>query len=311
MQLIAHRGGSGLRVENTLAAFAHAIELGAAGAELDVHLSRDGEVIVHHDDTLNPAYCRRLDGDWITPDEALPLAELTFAQLQTYAIGTPRPGTDYARAFPRILPVADQRIPLLRDVIALAKARSDRFILVIEIKTPPLDAARQPWRALVDATLAIIDTEQFAARTIVCSFDWGALRHVKQQRPALATWYTSVPLSWFRDGTPPPADIPPDAAELLAWRHARAAGDAPWCAGFDPRHYGGDHTAAVAAAGGQAWFPFHRDFTPDTARELARFGLDSAVWSFNLRDPVEIARLDAAGADYLVTDYPDPGTHHG
>ena len=39
---IAHRGGAGLRPENTLAAFAHAIALGADGAELDVQLTRDG-----------------------------------------------------------------------------------------------------------------------------------------------------------------------------------------------------------------------------------------------------------------------------
>jgi glycerophosphoryl diester phosphodiesterase len=64
MNLIAHRGGAGLRVENTLAAFENAIELGADGAELDVNLTRDGQVVVHHDDVLNGAYCRRDDGTW-------------------------------------------------------------------------------------------------------------------------------------------------------------------------------------------------------------------------------------------------------
>jgi glycerophosphoryl diester phosphodiesterase len=48
----AHRGGSGLRPENTLAAFDHGVALGADGLELDVHLSRDGIVVVHHDTTL-------------------------------------------------------------------------------------------------------------------------------------------------------------------------------------------------------------------------------------------------------------------
>ncbi len=50
--VFAHRGGAALRPENTIAAFDHGLALGADGLELDVHLSRDGVVVVHHDDTL-------------------------------------------------------------------------------------------------------------------------------------------------------------------------------------------------------------------------------------------------------------------
>ena len=49
---IAHRGGSRLRPENTIAAFDHAAALGVDALECDVHLSRDGEVVVIHDGTL-------------------------------------------------------------------------------------------------------------------------------------------------------------------------------------------------------------------------------------------------------------------
>src|SRR6185436_7870055 len=48
----AHRGGSLLRPENTIASFDHGLEVGADGFELDVHLSKDGVVVVHHDPTL-------------------------------------------------------------------------------------------------------------------------------------------------------------------------------------------------------------------------------------------------------------------
>lgn len=50
--VIAHRGASGLRPENTLAAFALAVELDADGIELDVRISRDGVPVVHHDPDL-------------------------------------------------------------------------------------------------------------------------------------------------------------------------------------------------------------------------------------------------------------------
>ncbi len=47
--VFAHRGGGALAPENTLAAFDNGLALGADGLELDVHLSRDGVVVVHHD----------------------------------------------------------------------------------------------------------------------------------------------------------------------------------------------------------------------------------------------------------------------
>ena len=50
--VFAHRGGSALAPENTTAAFERGLALGANGLELDVHLSRDGVVVVHHDRRL-------------------------------------------------------------------------------------------------------------------------------------------------------------------------------------------------------------------------------------------------------------------
>jgi glycerophosphoryl diester phosphodiesterase len=53
MHKIGHRGAKGYAAENTLASFQKAIDLGADGIELDVHLSSDGKVMVVHDDTVN------------------------------------------------------------------------------------------------------------------------------------------------------------------------------------------------------------------------------------------------------------------
>lgn len=51
--VFAHRGGSKLRPENTIAAFDHGLALGADGLEFDVRLSSDGVPMVHHDETLD------------------------------------------------------------------------------------------------------------------------------------------------------------------------------------------------------------------------------------------------------------------
>ena len=49
----AHRGGGGERIENTIAAFEHAVSCGCTLLELDVHLTKDGQVVVVHDATLH------------------------------------------------------------------------------------------------------------------------------------------------------------------------------------------------------------------------------------------------------------------
>ena len=54
LQVIAHRGFSAVAPENTMAAFRQAAEAGADGIELDVHLTKDGEVVVIHDYTVKP-----------------------------------------------------------------------------------------------------------------------------------------------------------------------------------------------------------------------------------------------------------------
>jgi glycerophosphoryl diester phosphodiesterase len=75
--VFAHRGGSALAPENTIAAFDNAAALGADGFELDVRLSRDGVVVVHHDRTL----------DRTTPLRG-PIADRTAAELAAAAVPT-------------------------------------------------------------------------------------------------------------------------------------------------------------------------------------------------------------------------------
>src|SRR5437016_3807591 len=71
--VFAHRGGGALAPENTMAAFANAVALGADGVELDVRLSRDGVAVVIHDDTLDRT--TTLDG----PVAARTVCELAVA----------------------------------------------------------------------------------------------------------------------------------------------------------------------------------------------------------------------------------------
>ena len=67
--MYAHRGGAALRPENTIASFDNGLSLGADGCEFDVHLSRDGVVVVHHDATLDRTTNARGPVSALTADE--------------------------------------------------------------------------------------------------------------------------------------------------------------------------------------------------------------------------------------------------
>ncbi|MGI8486000.1 MAG: glycerophosphodiester phosphodiesterase family protein, partial [Thermomicrobiales bacterium] len=74
--LYAHRGASSEKPENTLAAFSRALELKTFGIELDVHLTRDGVLVVIHDESVN----RTTNGTGL-------IAECTYAELRTLDAG--------------------------------------------------------------------------------------------------------------------------------------------------------------------------------------------------------------------------------
>jgi len=110
---IAHRGGSLENEENTLPAFAHAVALGYSHLETDVHLTRDGEVVIHHDPTL-----LRMTGD------RRAIADLTWRDLQT--VLTPRGAgvarlsdllEEYPEHYINIEPKSDAVVAPMADII--------------------------------------------------------------------------------------------------------------------------------------------------------------------------------------------------
>ena len=153
---IAHRGGAGLWPENTMEAFGRAIEAGADGIELDIHLSADGVLIVHHDESLKPSIARGPGGEWLTRPTPL-LKDLTFEETQRYDIGRLRPGAGYSARYPEQTPFDGARIPALRDVYALVKEKAGRdFRIYVELKTALLDLSQSADPvALAEAAVAL------------------------------------------------------------------------------------------------------------------------------------------------------------
>jgi glycerophosphoryl diester phosphodiesterase len=108
-----------------------------AAVELDVLLTADGEIVVHHDYTLKPEMTRTPDGEWLNRPGPT-IKELTLTELKAYDVGRLKTGTRYSRRYPAQQPVDGERIPTLGEAIILLKAKCDPATqLWVEIKTNP------------------------------------------------------------------------------------------------------------------------------------------------------------------------------
>jgi glycerophosphoryl diester phosphodiesterase len=155
--IVGHRGASGYAPENTLASFGLALEQGADVVELDVHLSRDGEVVVIHDERLE----RTTDGRGFVHQHTL--AELK--RLDAGAWHEPR--------------FAGERLPALSEVLEWAAGRA---YLAIEIKNAPIF-----YDGIEAAIVEQLDRHRMRERALVISFDHVALRRVRELDPGLQT----------------------------------------------------------------------------------------------------------------------------
>lgn len=180
-RVIAHRGGAGLRPENTLAAFENAIALGVDGVELDVQLSADGQVVVYHDERLNPALTRDARGDYVEAP-APNVSDLTVSQLKRFDIGRIDPSHAYARSYPNQVPFDGQSVPTLGEVLSLAKRNAPpEFELWVEIKAR---GTRASIEALTQRTVETIRRSDPCSALVLC-FNPYALAVARRMAPAL------------------------------------------------------------------------------------------------------------------------------
>jgi glycerophosphoryl diester phosphodiesterase len=280
-----HRGARGLMPENTLPAFTRAIDLGVSTLELDVGITRDRVVVVHHDIHLNPDIARNGNGEWLV-NKPPSIYSLSYAQLQTYDVGRLKPGTAYQKRYPEQQALDDVKIPRLVDVLELVKKSGNNAITVsIETKISPLTPeATLPPEAFVDAVLKVLADTGMSSRVILQSFDWRTLRYAQKVAPYLPTVYLSAQQKFLDNIVS--ADAKPS----------------PWTAGFALEKHK-SVPAMVQAAGGWVWSPYYGDVTPATIAEAKGLGLKVVVWTVN--ELKQIEKMLDLGVDGIISDRPD------
>ncbi|MCE3270851.1 MAG: glycerophosphoryl diester phosphodiesterase [Ramlibacter sp.] len=279
--LQGHRGARGLSPENTLPAFARALDLGVSTLELDVAVTADGQVVVAHDPYLNPAFTRDGNGQWLEGARGPLIRSLTLAQLRAYDVGRIRPDAPYARTFAGQQAVDGTRIPTLAEVFELVRERKAGHVRFnIETKLfPNRPDDTVGVEAMVEAVLRVVRDSAMRERVSIQSFDWRSLQRVQQLEPNIRTVYLTIQTA-NNDNVRDPA----------------------WTAGIQLAEHG-SVPRLVKAAGGGTWSPNAGALTQALVDEAHALRLAVIPWTVN--DPADMDRLVGWNVDGLITDYPD------
>lgn len=153
VHMIAHRGVSGIEMENTAAAFVAAGNRSYFGIETDVHVTKDGKIAVIHDDNT-----KRISGiDRIVEESTL--EELQAIPLYNKAEGCFR---------------TDLRVPVLADYISICKRYDKKAVLELKNRMDP---------EAIEATIEIIKGLDYLENVIFISFSWDNLVDVRKLAP--------------------------------------------------------------------------------------------------------------------------------
>ncbi|SNU08852.1 Membrane domain of glycerophosphoryl diester phosphodiesterase [Lachnospiraceae bacterium] len=162
VKVTAHRGDSKKAPENTLAAFEKAIENGADVIELDVRQTKDGEIVIMHDENLKR-----------TCGVDAKVGDLTYAELQRCSAGVTFKGKnkDIYR---------NEKIPTLRDAFDLI---GDRAEVNIELKPAKTDTD------LEKRVAEIINEYDYYDNCVVASLVYKSIKKTKKADPKIKTIY--------------------------------------------------------------------------------------------------------------------------
>ena len=188
LAVTGHRGAAGYAPENTMPAFEKALAVGADIIEFDVHFSRDGRVVVIHDETLERTTngtgpvrqhswedLKKLDaGTWF--DRKNEVARLVQAEIPPGTHPLPIPQEKFAGT----------RIPLLEEVLEWSTAV--RMPISIEIKAPwPFYHGLEVYPGLVEKVLELVARHGDEELTSLHSFDHRAVLRSKEINPNITT----------------------------------------------------------------------------------------------------------------------------
>ena len=296
LEVYSHRGARSYAPENTIPGYTAGLAIGTHWVDMDIVMSKDGEVVVSHDIKLNPAIVRGADGKFIT-DRKL-VKTLTFEEIKQYDVGRMDTSSAYSKFFPAQLGMDGVHMPTLREVIPYVNSKTSRKVgFQIEFKTDP---EHNDWTytpaEFAAALYKILKEEDIITMSEIQSFDWRCLYELqKLDTRAKAAYLTEwdnepgCPLSFF--------DPNPAIAGL-------------WTGGVLVKDHKNSIPQMVKDMGGTCWEPEDVELTKARLDEAHALGLKVVVWTWpehskTVFNPDLVSKLIDWGVDGIITD--DPG----
>lgn len=262
--IIAHRGARGAMPENSIPAMKKAIDHGANTLEFDIHISKDRQVVVYHDASLNPDYTTAADGSEIPKDKRSEyiLYKMNYEEIKKFDIGS-----KHYPAFPqqkKMFTYAPLLSELIDSVEAYTKEKKKAPVwYLVEIKSnEKTDGIEQPVPAeYMDILMELLDKKQLGSRLLIQSFDMRPLKVLHEKNPELSLGFlTSDKTKTFTENL-----------GLL---------------GFTPYFYN----------------PNQQLVTDQLIKECHSKNIKIAPWTVN--DTTVIKNLRSMGVDGIISDYP-------
>lgn len=268
---VGHRGTRGLMAENTIPSMIKAIETGANTIEFDVHITKDGQVVVYHDASFNPAYTTMPDGSDIPKESRKDYIfyKMEYSRIREFVIGE-KPYPEFPEQ-QRIKTYAPLLSEMIDSVDAYTKAHHlPPVFYLLEIKSSAkTDGTEQPApEEYIDKLMAVKNLLPLGNRLIIQSFDARPLQVIHRRYPHIALGFL------VSDKEINPAK----QLDLL---------------GFTPQFYN----------------PAYQYITPELIAHCHSKKIQVVPWT--VQDPAEMKKLKGMGADGIISDYPVRFTQAG
>jgi glycerophosphoryl diester phosphodiesterase len=180
-----HRGARGNHPENSLAAFAFALDHGITSLELDLHMTRDGVLVVYHDDVLNTAICKKEGEGGVTGGNHTAIREMSLQELKQYDCGSGvNPDFPQQVVSKQSILTFDELLTFLHTKYALVPWR-----LNVEIKTTQETDSDEYVRTFAKKLVEGFETQGLVSSSIIQSFDLRALQVVRAMNRRIQTSY--------------------------------------------------------------------------------------------------------------------------
>lgn len=278
-----HRGARGLFPENSLVAVQAALDHHCDAIEVDLCVSADNHLVIHHDPILASYLVRTSKHNWV--DEELKLRNLRLAQIKEFDIGRIKPETRYARRFSDQQSVDGTKIPVLEELIELVLSQSSSVIFNLELKSTPYHAdTMPPVNEYCDLVASRIDSLGIRSRTFLQSFDWRLPLSIKEKLPDLKIGLLT--------------DLQHDGAPQSPIRGDRTL----WTNGLDLSDFE-DVAEMIHSTRAEVWSSNALDLDANDVKKAHQLGLEVYVWTVN--DVSQMQQMVDYQVDAITTDYPD------